>query len=220
MALQRRRRPDGDKTRDQIIEAAGELFAQYGYQGTTSKAICQSCGVNLASVNYHFGSRQGLYEVILKQVHESLMGLEHLDALIDSKLAPEQKFRTFISELIPAIVGAKNWQLRIWAREIAAPSEFLPNVMNEQILPKFTRLSALISQLTGLSADDSRLLPAVFNVISPCLMMLIANREQQMPLSDIFNYPSEQLVDYLQRFLLAGLKALADSNSGGWGATA
>lgn len=212
MQFKRKRRPDGDKTREQIIEAAGELFAQYGYQGTTSKAICQRCGVNLASVNYYFGSRQGLYEVILKQVHESFIDLEHLDALIDSKLEPEEKFHTFLGVFIPAIVAAKNWQLRIWAREIAAPSEFLFQVMNEQIFPKFTRLRVLVSQLTGLAADDPRLLPAVFNVISPCLMMLIVNREQQMPLSDIFNYSSEQLVDYLQCFLLAGLRALSDSD--------
>ncbi|CAG9298248.1 TetR/AcrR family transcriptional regulator [Celerinatantimonas diazotrophica] len=214
MEPKRKRRPDGDKTREQIIEAAGELFAQYGYQGTTSKAICQRCGVNLASVNYHFGSRQGLYKVILRQVHESFMDLEHLDALMDSELEAEAKFHTFIGALIPAILGAKNWQLRIWAREIAAPSEFLSYVVNEQILPKFTRLNTLISQLTGLAEDDPRLLPAIFNVLAPCLMMLIANREQQMPLSGIFNYPSEQLVDHLQRFLLAGLRAVSENDSG------
>ncbi|MFM2485540.1 TetR/AcrR family transcriptional regulator [Celerinatantimonas yamalensis] len=204
----RRRRPDGDKTRERIIDAAGELFAQYGYQGTTSKAICQRSKVNQAAVNYHFGSRQELYKEILYQAHEALLELDHLDALLDDKCSAPEQLYNFLAEIIPAIMDAKSWQLRVWAREIAVPSEFLSQLVEQQISPKFTRLQGLIADVTGIPLDDSRLLPAMFSTLAPCLMLLVLNRENSMPLSPIFDYDSAELVTYLHRFLLAGLQAI------------
>lgn len=206
----RRRRTDGEQTRDRILESAGKLFAEHGYHGTTSKAICEASGVNLAAVNYHFGSREGLYKTILSQVHESLMQMDHLDELLDSNLSAEQKLEQFIDELILAIMDAKSWNLRVWAREIAAPSECLPQLMDSQIFPKFDRLRLMISQVTGFTEEDPKLLPAVFSIMAPCLLLLISHREAHMPFDDIFSYPVDELSCYLRKFLLAGLKALAE----------
>ena len=44
-------REDGRETKERIIQAAGPLFARHGYDGTTSKEICQQAGVNIAAVN-------------------------------------------------------------------------------------------------------------------------------------------------------------------------
>ncbi|MFM2481006.1 TetR/AcrR family transcriptional regulator [Celerinatantimonas sp. YJH-8] len=209
-AALRKRRGDGDKTRERIIEAAGELFAQHGYHGTTSKAICHRSHVNQAAVNYHFGSRKGLYEAILSEVHESLIKMDDMESLLhNTQLNAEQKLQAFIRQLIPAIMDAKSWQLRIWAREIAAPSECFPELMAGNILPKFDYLRQLISQVTGLDVDSPKLLPAIYGFISPCLMLLISNREPQMPMSGIFSYSPAHLSQYLQQFLLAGLKGLS-----------
>ncbi|CAG8999100.1 MAG: hypothetical protein CENE_01064 [Candidatus Celerinatantimonas neptuna] len=205
----RRRRIDGEQTRDRILKSAGKLFAENGYNGTTSKAICEASGVNLAAVNYHFGSREGLYKTILSQVHESLMKIDHLDNILDSNLSAEQKLEQFIDELVVAILDAESWNLRVWAREIAAPSECLPQLMDSQIFPKFDRLCKMISQVTGFDEGETKLLPAVFSIMAPCLLLLISHREAHMPFDDIFTYPPEELSRYLCQFLLAGLKALA-----------
>ena len=67
------RRMDGRKTGEKIVECAGQLIAEKGFASVTSKEICRAAGVNLAAVNYHFGSRDGLYLAVLENVQQYLV---------------------------------------------------------------------------------------------------------------------------------------------------
>lgn len=61
----REARKDGEATRLRILEAAGELCATLGFGETSNKAVAAKAEVDLASINYHFGSRNGLYQAVL-----------------------------------------------------------------------------------------------------------------------------------------------------------
>ena len=72
-------------TKDRILDVAEELFAAKGYQATSLRAITSKAGVNLAAVNYHFGSKESLVaEVIIRRVvplnEERLQKLERADS--------------------------------------------------------------------------------------------------------------------------------------------
>ncbi|HYA11713.1 MAG TPA: TetR family transcriptional regulator [Thermodesulfovibrionales bacterium] len=54
-------------TKQQILNAAESLFAREGYQATSMRAITESARVNLAAVNYHFGSKEALFEAIFER---------------------------------------------------------------------------------------------------------------------------------------------------------
>lgn len=56
-----------DSTRERILRASAELFAERGYRGTTMRAIADAAGVNLAAANYHFGSKQRLLAATLRR---------------------------------------------------------------------------------------------------------------------------------------------------------
>lgn len=53
-------------TKEMILDAAERLFATEGYHGTSIRAITKEAGVNLASINYHFGSKEALLEALFK----------------------------------------------------------------------------------------------------------------------------------------------------------
>ena len=55
-------------TRDRLIEAAGELFAEKGFKETTVRDIIERAGANLAAVNYHFGDKERLYEEVILHI--------------------------------------------------------------------------------------------------------------------------------------------------------
>ena len=61
-----------DSTKDRILAAAEELFAQTGVARTSLRAITALARVNLAAVNYHFGSKDGLVEEVYRRRLEPL----------------------------------------------------------------------------------------------------------------------------------------------------
>jgi len=52
-------------TKDRLLEAADELSAEFGFAGTSLRDLTQRAGVNLAAVNYHFGSKEGLFRELM-----------------------------------------------------------------------------------------------------------------------------------------------------------
>ena len=53
------------ETRDRLLEVAEELFATHGVEGASLRDITSAAGANLAAVNYHFGSKEGLLKAIV-----------------------------------------------------------------------------------------------------------------------------------------------------------
>src|SRR5580658_9666510 len=82
--------PDG--TRTKLLDAAGQVFAESGFQAATVREICARAGVNIALVNYHFGDKLELYtEVLRHSVGTSGNGI--INAAIASAAPPEEAFR-------------------------------------------------------------------------------------------------------------------------------
>jgi AcrR family transcriptional regulator len=55
---------------DTILAAATTLFAQQGYHGTSMRLIARNTGVNMATISYHFGNKEGLYHAVFKNLAE------------------------------------------------------------------------------------------------------------------------------------------------------
>ena len=53
-------------TREKIIKAASRAFALNGYEGASVRTIVAEAQVNQAAINYHFGSKEGLYRAVLE----------------------------------------------------------------------------------------------------------------------------------------------------------
>ncbi|MBS1131732.1 MAG: transcriptional regulator, TetR family, partial [Proteobacteria bacterium] len=54
-------------TRERILDAAERLFMAHGYEGTSMRQITGEAGVNLAAVNYHFGSKESLMQEVFRR---------------------------------------------------------------------------------------------------------------------------------------------------------
>ena len=54
-------------TRERILDAAERLFMESGYEGTSMRMITGEAGVNLAAVNYHFGSKEALLREVFRR---------------------------------------------------------------------------------------------------------------------------------------------------------
>ncbi|MEM5594617.1 TetR/AcrR family transcriptional regulator [Niallia circulans] len=56
-----------NSTSERIIQAFIELFRDYGYKGTTTRAIAEKAGVNEVTIFRHFGNKRGLWKQLFNQ---------------------------------------------------------------------------------------------------------------------------------------------------------
>ncbi len=208
-------RSDGEATRTRILEAAGELFAASGYAETTNKAIAARAQVDLASINYHFGSRSGLYQAVLAEAHGRLLGIAELRQLAGSEQSPASKLRALIELLVAhAMQEPQAWQLRVLAREVLAPTSHLQILFQDEALPKMVLVKRLLSEITNIPADDPALTRCLLNVIAPCLMLLVGGRAFPGPLREIFQMPTQTIARHLYHFAMGGLEAISSEIDG------
>lgn len=71
-------------TVDKILDAAEELFAKRGFSETSLRMITSDAGVNLAAVNYHFGSKNALIQAVFARF------LTPFSQIIDKELAQRE----------------------------------------------------------------------------------------------------------------------------------
>ncbi len=95
------KKPQEDDTSSRIVAAATQLFATKGYEGTSTKEICDAAEVNVAAVHYHFGSKEELYRHII----ESFGGvrLKSVRRILEPPDNPEElkiRLQMFLEEAI------------------------------------------------------------------------------------------------------------------------
>jgi TetR/AcrR family transcriptional regulator len=116
----RRRSPAG--TREALLAAGTELFAERGYEGVPVWAIAQKAGVNKAMINYHFGGKKGLHTAIVREPFSAL--LAKLQEIAAGDAAAPEKLRAFVALFAETVAGAPEFPAML-LREIVSGGEHL-----------------------------------------------------------------------------------------------
>src|SRR3954447_15312736 len=66
----------GEEPRRRILSAGLEMFAEQGYEATSTRLLAERAGVNLPAIPYYFGSKEGLYRAVVAYC------LEHSEAFL------------------------------------------------------------------------------------------------------------------------------------------
>ncbi|MFI9783754.1 TetR/AcrR family transcriptional regulator [Kitasatospora sp. NPDC051984] len=64
-------RTAAEASRERILTAATALFAEHGYDGTTTRTIAGAAGLNVATVAYHVGTKADLYREVMRRAHQA-----------------------------------------------------------------------------------------------------------------------------------------------------
>jgi AcrR family transcriptional regulator len=128
-------------TKERILDTAEALFMEHGFEATGLRSITAAAGVNLAAVNYHFGTKEELFESVLTRRldpmnQERLQLLDQLER--DAAPLPLSCDRILMALLVPALRlardperGGKNF-LRLLGRAYADPAPFIRHFLSEQ----------------------------------------------------------------------------------------
>jgi len=121
-------------TRERILDAAEHLFMEHGYDGTSMRQITGDAAVNLAAVNYHFGSKESLMQEVFRRRldwlnEERLRVLDEMEQVAGGKpLKPSQIVDGFFGTLLRLADDKQRGGivfLRLLGRTHTEPSEFI-----------------------------------------------------------------------------------------------
>ncbi|WP_415903541.1 TetR/AcrR family transcriptional regulator [Neptuniibacter sp. QD29_5] len=87
-----------------IVQAAEALFAEQGFAETTVRQITSRADVNLAAINYHFGSKKGLIQAVAEKFLEPLC--DELGNMLDQRLAFADGKTPSLEELLEMLMRA------------------------------------------------------------------------------------------------------------------
>ena len=65
-----------EPTRARILDAAAPVFAEHGFAGASTRTLAAAAGVNIATLAYHFGDKEGLYAAVVDRIYEQLLAVD------------------------------------------------------------------------------------------------------------------------------------------------
>ena len=146
------------RTRQRLLDAAREVFSEFGYNGASVRQIVSRAGANVASVNYHFGGKDALYKEVLASVTATMSddmnaALEQLDTDQD----PLSALHSFAKQRIKAGLKRKRFvPPRLMGWELISPKLGVRTMLEGHIANADVQLIALLSPLFGPEIDEAR----------------------------------------------------------------
>ena len=212
------------ETRTRILDAAEELFMQHGFEGTSMRQLTSRAGVNLAAVNYHFGSKNALVEAVFRRRldpmnAERIAALERIESEAEGRaLAPEAIIRAFIGTGLRMIEdgrsGGRNF-IRLLGRTYTDPAKHIRVLIGQLYAPAMARFKAAFQRaLPQMPPDELNWrMHFMFGTLAYTLaatdtVQLIAGCKPED------RYDSQLLEERLTTFLASGLAAPLSARDG------
>jgi AcrR family transcriptional regulator len=203
------------ETRTRILDAAEELFMQHGFEGTSMRQLTARAGVNLAAVNYHFGSKDALIEAVFKRRLDPMNAerVAALDALEKDGLAlgSVDIIRAFVVPSLRLIEDAKGGGrnfIRLLGRTYTEPAKAVRALIGQMYAPTMERYKRALERALPQMPPDELVwrMHFMFGTLAYTLaatdtVQLIAGCKPED------RYDARLLEERLTAFLAAGLHA-------------
>ena len=210
----RRAATSGGRTRAQLIEVAGQMFAELGFDGATGQEICRRAGVHTAAIVYHFGGMVGLYRAVLEEARRRLLTTEAIASAVEAESDPRRQLAAFLGMVVRAVTGpeSQTWAGRLFGREFITPSTVYGHAHDRALASRAKILKSIISALTGLPPSDARVARGCISTMAPCVLLLLVNRRKLKRMLPELNLGADSaplITRHLVDFALAGLDKTA-----------
>jgi len=209
-------------TRERLLDAAENLFAREGLSRPSVRQITSEAGVNVAAVNYHFGSRERLVEAVFER-HATAVNAERVEKL-DAILLDAGSKRPSLSAILEAYLEVRLRHRKerdpggpglkqLFGHLLAEPPEVVEPLMQKHFQPTTNRfLDALAQALPELPGHELEFrfqlvmasLATTATAAPKTLNAPTAGQHQKM---DTETMNDKQTIQKLVTFLAAGLRA-------------
>lgn len=162
----------GEDTRRRLVEAAIEAFGAQGYDATSTRRLAEQAGVTLPSIQYYFGSKEGLYRAAVEHIMQPMNErMKPLSERVTAALTAEpgrSELMMLLGDMLDAFVATmvggegresrKRFLARAEVERSAALDPFRESIMRHVVQPCAALIGRLLDQPAG---DESVMLRTV-----------------------------------------------------------
>jgi AcrR family transcriptional regulator len=206
-----------EDTRRRLLEAAGPLFAERGFDGVSVRDIIGSplfkgARPSPAAVNYHFRSKEELYVETVRHAAQSCAAAVPIPDW-PPEVPPRERLRSFVGAFLARLLGPDvlAWHRALIMREVSQPRHgACEELVREFIRPSFEKLQGVLRDLTPPGTPAERLHLIGGSIVGQCLHyhhcrhvlpLLLGPREARA-------LDAEWLAEHITAFSLAAIKGL------------
>jgi AcrR family transcriptional regulator len=199
------------ETRERLLKAAAQLFADRGFKKVTVREICRVARANVAAVNYHFGDKTGLYREVLQLAIDTMRSTNDVARDAGKGLPADEQLRQYITiSMCRAMSGGAPWIPRLIHREMTDPTPTFDAIIEQAFRPRMEDLSAMVAGILACEPDDARVSQCVASIHAQWMLFVpnpVASRVRAK--LQIRTDDPAKLAEHITTFSLAGIHALA-----------
>jgi AcrR family transcriptional regulator len=201
-------------TRQAIIEAGGELFADRGFAGVTAREVAQRAGASLSAIPYHFGSMEALYRETLRAACQISQDAAPLAA--QALLAPPDRGlrMAVLWAIMDTSASANLWAVRLFYREELDPSPAYRELLDLKIVPEWNWLREVVARAARRKAESLEVkfgVVAMYSVVAPLHLHRGMIPHLAPDLVSAIAADREALVELVARLTLDAVERCAES---------
>src|SRR5262245_20872728 len=204
-------------TRERLLAAGLETFAEQGYRAATVREICKRAHANVAAINYHFRDKAGLYGEVLRNACEQA---REKYPLVPAEMPadPEARLRISVQQFLRRIFdpGLQSANGRLMAREMIEPTEALDRLVAEVIRPQCEQLQGVVRGTLGADASEEQVRWGTMSVVGQCVFYHHSRAVIERLFPDMALGPEviDRLADHIVTVSLTGLRGLRARSAG------
>lgn len=197
-----------DDTRHRLLQSAGTIFAEKGYDASSVREICQAAEANIAAVHYHFGEKRQLYVAAVREAQCcQAAAVPFPDWPAD--MPAEERLRQFIRTMFERMLDADRprWHLELMLRELAHPTEACEAVVEDYIRPMAENLRGILRDLLPADMPEPQRWRIGFSIVGQVLFYYLNQPIIRLLIGpDAFaQLTVDDLAAHVTRFSLAAL---------------
>ncbi|MHC4155835.1 MAG: TetR/AcrR family transcriptional regulator [Planctomycetota bacterium] len=213
-------RDSNKSVRGRLLDAAGQLFPEKGFDGTSVRDLAAAADCNIAAVNYHFGGKENLYVELWRRylIHMREIRLAAIQRVMEKQptdAALENLLRAFANAFLEPLIGQSRAQhfTKLMAREMLDRRLPADMFVEEVIVPTLTAMRQAFARICP-DLDPSRVRLVVYSIVAQLLHAVHMKGAFEHTNNPEFpSFDLAETIEHVVRFSAAGIRDYAKGDN-------